>query len=105
MSTSYKRTNWVRRLEDFSEGAASGLRLGQWLQASLLALFTGISRCFQPSVPMGVKASIGDLPVRLTGFETGAGASPSSIWHGVVFVALIVSLMTMGRVAQAENLT
>jgi len=31
--------------------------------------------------------------------------SPASIWRGAVFVAFIVSLMTMGRVAQAENLT
>ncbi len=43
MSTRYKRTHWVRRMEDYAEG--------------------------------------------------------------VVFVALIVSLMTMGCVAQAENLT
>jgi hypothetical protein len=44
MSTRYKRTNWVRRLEDFSAGCSSGFRLGQWLIAGILAIFTGISR-------------------------------------------------------------
>ncbi len=44
MSTRYKRTNWVRRLEDFSSGCSSGLKLGQCLIAGILAIFTGISR-------------------------------------------------------------
>jgi hypothetical protein len=44
MSTRYKRTNWVRRLEDFSAGCSSGFRLGQWLIAGILATFSGISR-------------------------------------------------------------
>ncbi len=44
MSTRYKRTDWVRRLEDFTEGCSSGFGLGQWLIAGILAIFSGISR-------------------------------------------------------------
>jgi len=44
MSTQYKRTNWVRRLEDFSDRCSSGFGLGQCLIAGILAIFTGISR-------------------------------------------------------------
>ena len=44
MSIRYKRTDWVRRLEGFSSGCSSGFRLGQCLIASILAIFTGISR-------------------------------------------------------------
>jgi len=44
MSTRYKRTNWVRRLEDFSSGCSSGFKLERGLMAGLLAIFSGISR-------------------------------------------------------------
>jgi hypothetical protein len=44
MSIQYKRTNWVRRLEDFSSACSSGFGLGQCLIAGILAIFTGISR-------------------------------------------------------------
>jgi hypothetical protein len=55
-------TPWVRQLEDFSSGSSSGfLALGQWLLASVLALFARINRCLQPSVPMGASVSVGDL--------------------------------------------
>jgi hypothetical protein len=87
MSTRYKRTDWVRRLEDFSSGCSSGFRLlGQCLLASLLALFAGINRCLQPSVPMGANASVGDL--RLSG--NGAGALKSSVWRGLALFATVI---------------
>ena len=84
MSTRYKRTNWVRRLEDFSSGSSSGFALGRGLMAGLLAMFT--------------------VPVVST---TGASSlkSPASIWRGVVFIALLVGLMAMGRGAWAFSCT
>jgi hypothetical protein len=94
------RTHWVQRREDFSSGCSSGFfALGQLL-ASLLALFTGINRCLPHGVPMGANASVGDL--RLFGNGAGALKSSASVWRSVVFVALIVGLMAMGRVAWAD---
>ena len=99
MSTRYKRTNWVRRLEDFSSGCSSGFGLGQCLIAGILAIFSGISRLLPVTRWLSVILSP-DVPVVST---TGASSlkSPASIWRGVVFVASVVGLMAMGRGAWA----
>ncbi len=99
MSTQYKRTNWVRRLEDFSSGCSSGFGLGQWLIAGILATFSGISRLLPVTRWLSVTLSP-DVPVVST---VGASSlkSPASIWRGVVFVVLVVGLMAMGRGAWA----
>jgi len=62
MSTRYKRTNWVRRLEDFSSGCSSGLKLGQCLIAGILAIFSGISRLLPVTRWLSVTLSP-DVPV------------------------------------------
>ncbi len=100
MSTRYKRTNWVRRLEDFSSGCSSGFGLGQCLIAGILAIFSGISRLLPVTRWLSVTLSP-DVPVVST---TGASSlkSPASIWRGVVFIALLVGMMAMGRGAWAE---
>ncbi|MDM8563510.1 hypothetical protein QUF54_09170, partial [Candidatus Marithioploca araucensis] len=99
MSIQYKRTNWVRRLEDFSSACSSGFRLGQWLIAGILAIFSGISRLLPVTRWLSVILTP-DVPVVST---TGASSlkSPASIWRGVVFVALVVGLMMVGHVAFA----
>jgi len=86
MSTRYKRTNWVRRLEDFSAGCSSGLKLGQCLIAGILAIFSGISRLLPVTRWLSVTLSP-DVPVSATG--ASSLKSPASFWRGVVFVALI----------------
>ncbi|MDM8559109.1 right-handed parallel beta-helix repeat-containing protein [Candidatus Parabeggiatoa sp. HSG14] len=95
MSTQYKRTNWVRRLEDFSSDCSSGFRLGQWLIAGILAIFTGISRLLPVTRWLSVTLTPGVPVVSTTG--VGSLKSPASIWRGVVFVVLVVGLMAMGR--------
>ncbi len=101
MSTRYKRTDWVRRLEDFSSGCSSGFGLGQWLIAGILAIFTGISRLLPVTRWLSVSLTP-DVPVVST-FGVGSLKSPASIWRGVVFVALVVGMMAMGRDAFALN--
>jgi uncharacterized repeat protein (TIGR01451 family) len=88
MSTQYKRTHWVQRREDFSSGCSSGFfALGPWLLASLFALFAGINRCLQPSVPMGANASVGNC---------GAGALKSPFfWRDRVSSWLCVAVILM----------
>ncbi len=85
MSTRYKRTNWVRRLEDFSAGCSSGFRLGQCLIAGILAIFSGISRLLPVTrwlfvtiskslrgVPTGFQGFFCDVPVpRLNAINYG----------------------------------
>lgn len=91
MSTRYKRTDWVRRMEDFSSGCSSGFRLGQWLIAGIFAIFTGISRLLPVTRWLSVTLTPG-VPVIST---VGASSlkSPASIWRGVVFVAFIMGMM------------
>ncbi len=103
MSIQYKRTNWVRRLEDFSSACSSGFRLGRGLMAGILAIFSGISRLLPVTRWLSVILSP-DVPVVST---TGASSlkSPASVWRGVVFVALVVGLMAMGRDALARDFT
>ena len=101
MSIQYKRTNWVRRLEDFSSACSSGFGLGQCLIAGILAIFSGISRLLPVTRWLSVTLSP-DVPVVST---TGASSlkSPASIWRGVVFVAFIVGMMTMGHDTWARD--
>ena len=82
MSTRYKRTNWVRRLEDFSSGCSSGFGLGQCLIAGILAIFSGISRLLPVTRWLSVILSP-DVPVVST---TGARSlkSPASVWRALV---------------------
>ena len=91
MSTRYKRTDWVRRMEDFSSGCSSGFRLGQWLIAGIFAIFTGISRLLPVTRWLSVTLTPG-VPVIST---VGASSlkSPAPIWRGVVFVAFIMGMM------------
>jgi len=98
MSTRYKRTDWVRRREDFSSGAASGFRLGQWLIAGILAIFAGISRLLPVTRWLSVSLTLA-VPVVST---VGAGSLKFPAWRGVVFVALVVGMMAMGRGALAD---
>jgi len=74
MSTRYKRTDWVRRLDDYSSGSSSGFALGRGLMAGLLAT----------------------VPVAST---TGAGSLKSSAWRekwglSPIFVAIFVIDLT-----------
>jgi len=77
MSTRYKRTNWVRRLEDFSSGCSSGFGLGQCLIAGILAIFSGISRLLPVTRWLSVTLSP-DVPVVST---VGASSLKSLALH------------------------
>ncbi len=77
MSTQYKRTDWVRRLEDFSSGCSSGFGLGQCLIAGILAIFSGISRLLPVTRWLSVTLSP-DVPVVST---VGASSLKSLAWR------------------------
>jgi len=74
MSTRYKRTDWVRRMEDFSSGCSSGLRLGQCLIAGILAIFTGISRLLPVTRWLSVTLSPNLRGVPSCAVPSGVGA-------------------------------